>query len=102
MIGSPPTMTSVNVTLKSVVSYQENGSSHVPLYCAGMLSGLIPFKFEFEGCPFEDVPDDPEFFESFLLTTTPTAIATARMIARIRRKKTVRRCQSCWISRACR
>jgi hypothetical protein len=74
-------MTSVNVTLKSVVSYHENGSRYVPLYCAGMLSPEIPFKLLFGGfVGLDDEPEpEPEPLSFFFPTKIPTGIAIASM-----------------------
>ena len=91
MIGSPPTITSVNVTLKSVVSYQLNGSNHVPLADAGILLSETPFRFEFDGWPVLVVP--PEVveagFESFFDTTMATGIMIANKTRRITTKMTI-------------
>ena len=50
-IGSPPTVSFVYVTLKSVVSYQVNGSRYVPLAASGMSDSEIPLRFELDGVP---------------------------------------------------
>lgn len=49
MIGSPPTVISVYVILKSVVSYHEKGSRSVPFAAAGISDSEIPLRFELDG-----------------------------------------------------
>lgn len=78
MIGSPPTVSLVYVTLKSVVSYHVNGSRYVPFALAGMVSCDTPLRLEFEGFPtLESAAEvDVLVFESFFDIVTPTGIAT--------------------------
>ena len=65
--GSPPTVSFVYVTLKSVVSYQVKGSKYVPWAAAGISLSDIPFRFELEGLPFPPVAEPVLAFEEDLL-----------------------------------
>jgi hypothetical protein len=89
MIGRSPTVSFVYVTLKSVVSYHENGSRYVPFAAAGILDSDIPLRFEFDGFPdslFEELElelelEPPPLF--FLVTTTATTITMIRITTNI-------------------
>jgi hypothetical protein len=60
--------------LKSVVSYQVNGSRYVPLAGSGISDSEVPDKLDGEEPPFEEL--DFELF--FFTTTTATGIIIAR------------------------
>src|SRR6187402_2305489 len=78
MIGSPPTVSFVYVTLKSFVSYHVKGSRSVPFAAAGIFDSDVPSRLELSGVPLSFVDElelelelEPEFF---LLTTIATGI----------------------------
>lgn len=79
---SPPTLAAVYVTLKSVVSYQVNGSNIVPCASLGISDSDIPSRFLFAG-ELEEVDvvlAAPVVEDLFLLDkTTATGITIANM-----------------------
>ena len=83
MTDKPPTVSSVYVTLKSVVSYHANGSKRLPLAFSGMSDSEIDSNSLFDG--FSTLAAAPMTSSEsplpllLLLVTTPTGIAMARM-----------------------
>ena len=86
MTDSPPTVSSVYVTLKSVVSYHANGSRRVPLALSGMSALEMVSSSRLEGfsmsaaAPMTSEEEDEELL--LLLVTMPTGMAMARMTTR--------------------
>ena len=81
MTGSPPTVWSVYVTLKSVVSYQVKGSRYVPRAASGMSFSDIPSRLLLDGwllleleVVLEESP--PDFWDMVTPTATAMAIMT--------------------------
>ena len=83
IIGSPPKVSFVYVTLKSVVVYHVNGSRYVPFAASGISDSETPDRPDVE----DDPPLDEEFdFELFFLVTTT---ATGMIIARSKTKMAI-------------
>jgi hypothetical protein len=80
IIGSPPTVKFVYVTLKSVVSSQVKGSRYVPLAASGISDSDCPDRLDGEDPPpLEELEPELCFFE----TTIATGIIIAKRRARI-------------------
>ena len=84
IIGNPPTVKLVNVTLKSVVSYHVNGSRIVFFAEVGISSSLTPFRLLLLGSlPLPEVdalPPPPEDFFFDITTATTTMTMTSNNI----------------------